>query len=83
MPLYRIVAVTLPLAMVVAPAFAQVQQGNPNAANQNMSTMSTNRAIQQDMTSQYNTTTMTIQRNQNAQPPAPPVAAPRGGAPGR
>ncbi len=71
--------VAIPLAFTTAPAFAQVQQGNPNAANQSMSTMSNNRAVQQDSTSQNNTTMMNIQRSQNAAPPPPPAPIPRVG----
>ena len=66
----------LPFAI---PASAQVQPGNPNAANQSMSTMSTNRAIQQEQVGQTNTLRMDMQRSQNAPPtPAPPVVVPRG-----
>ena len=72
-------AAALPLALSAAPAFAQVQQGNPNAANQSMSTMSTTRTMQQDSTSQNNTTMMNIQRSQNAAPPPPPAPIPRVG----
>lgn len=77
-------AAGLPLALAAVPAFAQVQQGNPNAANQSMSTMSTNRSLQQDGTSQNNTTMMNLQRSRNAPPtPAPPTPVPHAGAPGR
>jgi protein-disulfide isomerase len=64
---------------LAAPACAQVQQGNPNAVNQSMSTMSTNRAIQQEQTGQTNTLRMDMQRSQNTPPtPTPPAIAPRG-----
>lgn len=70
-------AALLSFGLAAGPASAQVQQGNPNAANQSMSTMSTNRAIQQEQTSQSNTLRMDMQRSQNA-PPPPPTIAPRG-----
>jgi hypothetical protein len=72
-------AALLSLGLAAGPASAQVQQGNPNAANQSMSTMSTNRAIQQEQTSQSNTLRMDMQRSQNApSAPPPPSIAPRG-----
>jgi hypothetical protein len=72
-------AALLSLGLAAGPACAQVQQGNPNAANQSMSTMSTNRAIQQEQTGQTNTLRMDMQRSQNTPPtPAPPAIAPRG-----
>jgi hypothetical protein len=72
-------AALLSLGLAAGPASAQVQQGNPNAVNQSMSTMSTNRAIQQEQTGQTNTLRMDMQRSQNTPPtPAPPAIAPRG-----
>lgn len=79
-----VLAAALPLALTAAPALAQVQQGNPNAANESMSTMSTNRSLQQGGTTQNNTTMMNLERSQNA-PAAPtaPTPIPHAGAPVR
>lgn len=77
-------AAALPLALTAAPALAQVQQGNPNAANQSLSNMGAARATQQGVTTQNNTTMMNVQRSQNAPPaPAMPTPIPHAGAPGR
>ena len=68
------------LGLASGPALAQVQPGNPNAANQSMQNMSTNRTMQQEQTGQNNTTMMNIQRSQNAPPtPSAPVGIPHGG----
>ncbi|MCJ2012075.1 hypothetical protein [Methylobacterium sp. J-076] len=76
-------AAALPLALSAAPALAQVQQGNPNAANESMSSMSTTRSLQQGSTTQNNTTMMNIQRSQSTTPPPAPAPIPRGGSMGR
>ena len=53
------------------PAAAQVQPGNPNAANESLARQSESRGLQQGSTTQSNTTRMDAQRSQTA-PQAPP-----------
>ncbi|VUD73722.1 hypothetical protein MET9862_04341 [Methylobacterium symbioticum] len=60
------------LVGLAAPAAAQVRSGNPNAANESFSRQSESRGVQQDITTQNNTTRMDIQRSQTA-PQAPPA----------
>jgi hypothetical protein len=68
------------LGLAAGPALAQVQQANPNAANQSLSTMSTNRTMQQGQTGQNNTTMMNMERSQNTpQAPSAPAVVPHGG----
>jgi hypothetical protein len=66
------------------PALAQVQQTNPNAANQSMESSGQMRALQQQQTTQSDMLRMDVQRNQAATP-APntgPNALPPGGGTG-
>lgn len=69
------------LALAGAPAAAQVQQGNPNAANEALSAQGQARAAQQGRTTQGDMTRMNAERSQMAAPPPAvgpsPVAAPR------
>lgn len=53
---------------VTTPALAQVQQNDPNAANQSMGVNSQMRTLQQEQTTQGNTLRMDVQRNQAATP---------------
>ena len=53
---------------LATPVLAQVQQGNPNAANQSMEYNSQMRSLQQEQTTQSNRLQMTIERNQAATP---------------
>ena len=57
------------LAIASGPALAQVQQGNPNAANQGLSTEGQARASQQNQTTQGNMNQMNAARSQTAAPP--------------
>ena len=68
------------LAIAAGPAIAQVQQGNPNAANQGLSTAGQARATQQNQTTQSNMNQMNMERSQTAAPPPPGggFAAPTG-----
>ncbi len=50
-------------------ALAQVQQGNPNAANQSLSNEGQMRSMQQNQTSQNNLGRMNAERSQTAAPP--------------
>ena len=69
--LATLTAMSFGLAAIAAtPALAQVQQNNPNAANQSMETSGQIRALRQEQTTQSNTLRMDIQRNQ-AVTPAP------------
>lgn len=76
-------AASLGLAAAAAtPALAQVQQNNPNAANQSMETSGQMRALRQEQTTQSNTLRMDIQRNQAATPApntGPNAIGPTGG----
>ena len=64
----RLVPIAI-LAMIAAtPAFAQVRQGNPDAANESFARQGESRALQQTITSQNNATRMEIQRSQQMQP---------------
>ncbi|GJE60319.1 hypothetical protein [Methylobacterium trifolii] len=56
------------------PALAQVQPGNPNAANESLARQGEMRSLQQGQTSQSNATRMEIQRNELTRPA--PSAAP-------
>lgn len=72
----------LSLALSAAPALAQVQQNNPNAANQSMSTMSTNRA--QQIGASPSTSGGAVPSRPSAPTPPPvPSPIPRAGATGR
>lgn len=57
------------VAITAGPALAQVQQRNPNAANQGLSTAGQARASQQNQTTQTNMDRMNTQRGQTAAPP--------------
>ncbi|QEE38623.1 MULTISPECIES: hypothetical protein [unclassified Methylobacterium] len=64
---------------------AQVQQNNPNAANQSMENNNQLRSLRQEQTTQGNTLRMDIQRNQAATPApntGPNAVAPIGGGTG-
>lgn len=66
----------------ITPAVAQVQQNNPNAANQSMERGAQIRGLQQEQTTQTDTLRMDIQRNQAATPApniGPNAIAPGGG----
>ena len=70
---------------VSTPVLAQVQQNNPNAANQSMGLNSQMRTLQQEQTTQSNTLRMNIQRNEAATPApntGPNAIGPVGGRPG-
>ncbi|MEL6064744.1 MULTISPECIES: hypothetical protein [unclassified Methylobacterium] len=56
------------LSAVATPALAQVQQNNPNAANQSMEYNSQMRGLRQEQTTQSDMLRMDIQRNQAATP---------------
>ncbi|MGN8096530.1 hypothetical protein [Methylobacterium sp. 22177] len=79
----RLTATSFGLAAIAAtPALAQVQQNNPNAANQSMETSGQIRALRQEQTTQGNTLRMDIQRNQAATPApntGPNTVGPTGG----
>lgn len=67
------------------PVLAQVQQNNPNAANQSMENNNQLRSLRQEQTTQGNTLRMEIQRNQAATPApntGPNAVAPIGGGTG-
>ena len=55
-------------AALATPALAQVQQTNPNAANQAMEYNSQMRSLRQEQTTQSDMLRMDIQRNQAATP---------------
>jgi hypothetical protein len=55
-------------ALMATPVLAQVQQDNPNAANQSMSLNNQMRSLQQEQTTQSDMQRMDIQRNQAATP---------------
>ena len=61
------------LGLTAGPALAQVQQSNPNAANESFALQSQFRSLNQQQTSQYNVLTMQQQRNVQFSPPAPYV----------
>jgi hypothetical protein len=70
---------------VTTPALAQVQQDNPNAANQSMGLNSQMRSLQQQQTTQSDTLRMNIQRNEAATPApntGPNAIGPVDGRPG-
>ena len=69
-----LIAAALAVPALTGPCAAQVQQGNPNAANQALSGASQSRGSQQGQTTQSNTTMMNSERGQTAAPP------PSGGA---
>lgn len=64
----RIVPIAILAVLAATPAFAQVRQGNPDAANESFARQGESRALQQNITSQNNTTRMDIQRSQQMQP---------------
>jgi len=66
---------------VATPALAQVQQDNPNAANQSMELNAQMRSLRQEQTTQTNMLRMDIQRNQAAMPA--PNTGPNAIGPGR
>lgn len=71
--------------LVSTPVLAQVQQNNPNAANQSMEYNSQMRSLRQEQTTQGNTLQMNIERNQAATPSpntGPNAIAPIGGGTG-
>lgn len=53
----------LALTLAAGPAWAQVQPGNPNAANESFAIQGQFRAMQQQRTSDFNTLNMQAQRN--------------------
>ena len=53
----------LALALAAGPASAQVQLGNPNAANESFAIQGQFRALQQQRTADFNTLNMQAQRN--------------------
>ena len=59
------------LAGLAVPAAAQVQPGNPNAANESLARQGAARGSQVGGTTQSNTTRMNVERGQTA-PQAPP-----------
>lgn len=59
------------LGLSAGPAFAQVQQSNPNAANESFALQSQFRSLNQQQTSQYNVLNMQAQRNVQFSPPTP------------
>lgn len=66
----RIIAVTtLGLIAMATSASGQVQQNNPNAANQSMGISSQMRSVQQQKTTQGDIATMNNQRSQVSAPP--------------
>ncbi|KST56645.1 hypothetical protein AO398_10265 [Methylobacterium sp. GXS13] len=72
-------------AIGATPVLAQVQQGNPNAANQSMEYNSQMRSLRQEQTTQGNTLQMNIERNQAATPApntGPNTIGPIGGGTG-
>lgn len=72
-------------AIGATPVLAQVQQGNPNAANQSMEYNSQMRSLRQEQTTQGNTLQMNIERNQAATPSpntGPNAIGPIGGGTG-
>ena len=66
--------------IAAGPAFAQVQQDSPNAANRALATEGQSRAMQQNQTGQNNINRMDIQRSQTAAPPPPGGGLPGGAA---
>lgn len=81
---------SLTLALAAGPAAAQVQQLNPNAANESFAIQGQFRAMQQQRTADFNTLNMQAQRNVQFTPsyegyPGPIIARPRhrGGRVGR
>jgi hypothetical protein len=64
-------ALALMLALAAAPAAAQVQQNDPNAANASLARQSETRALQQQRVSDFNTLNMQAQRNVQYRPHAP------------
>jgi len=71
--------------LLATPVLAQVQQNNPNAANQSMENNNQLRSLRQEQTTQGNTLRMEIQRNQAATPTpntGPNTVAPIGGGTG-
>ncbi|MGH1573487.1 hypothetical protein ACRAWG_26015 [Methylobacterium sp. P31] len=68
---------------VATPVLAQVQQGNPNAANQSMEHNSQLRSLRQEQTTQSDRLRMDVQRNEAATPApntGPNAIGPVGGA---
>ncbi len=72
-------------SVLATPVLAQVQQNNPNAANQSMGVNSQMRSLQQEQTTRSDMMRMEIQRNQAATPapyPGPNAIGPAGGRTG-
>jgi hypothetical protein len=70
------------MAALATPASAQVQQNNPNAANQSFEAESNMRSLQQEQTTQSDTLQMNSERNLSATPApntGPDAIGPRGG----
>ena len=68
--------------IVAAPALAQVQQTDPNAANRSMESSGQFRSLQQEQTTRNDMLRMDIQRNQAATPApstGPNAIGPTGG----
>jgi hypothetical protein len=67
-------------ALLTGPAVAQVQQNNPNAANESFNIQNQFRSLQQQQTTNYNILNMQAQRNVQFAPPPAPVVLPRHGS---
>lgn len=68
------------LALTASSAQAQVQPGNPNAANDSLSRQGEMRSLQQGQASQNNAIRMDMQRNQGSRPaptPGPGIVVPK------
>jgi hypothetical protein len=62
-PILGALFMTSALTLAAGPAVAQVQLGNPNAANESFAVQGQFRAIQQQRTADFNTLNMQAQRN--------------------
>jgi hypothetical protein len=70
------------LVAVATPSLAQVQQNNPNAANQSFEAESNMRSLQQEQTTQSDTLQMNSEQNLSSTPApntGPDAIGPRGG----
>ena len=83
-PFTALATLSLSLALTAAPVLAQVQQANPNAANDSMSRMSTQRSQEIGAGPSANSgATMTQPRSAPTPPPIPSPIPRAGGATGR
>lgn len=76
-----VLGTVLCFGLPAGPALAQVQPGNPNAANNSFALQSQFRSMNQQRTSDFNTLSMQVQRNVQFSPPAvvdPGLYAPLG-----